>query len=326
MRQHYMNLPLTNRTNCIAFLKYMTTYTLTPESPEQIASRMTMAELQEYCKEKINTAKDKIRRKQKEAEKKKAKAPYSNYQLRTIEYYFSLPLNSKENCIAVLRYLRDNKLEEKQILDVDTMKESQLIAMSQRIQKDIPKYIEDILSFEKELKVPNPHTKDQLLTLKYNELSSLRNTLKSQKKKGTKVVKVEPAPLSTVEEALDAISNDETDYYDSSDISFITPMEAYQMFGPDFMDYSEDELFRLGYKLEEGPYPHVEVEEPNKDAIKKAIIKYILEATDRYTASELKRKSLEQLRTIYERETEDLRHAQTYEKIARTIRLGKKNS
>ena len=148
MRQHYMNLPLTNRTNCIAFLKYMTTYTLTPESPEQTASRMTMAELQEYCKEKINTAKDKIRRKQKEAEKKKAKAPYSNYQLRTIEYYFNLPLNSKENCIAVLRYLRDNKLEEKQILDVDTMKESQLIAMSQRIQKDIPKYIEDILSFE----------------------------------------------------------------------------------------------------------------------------------------------------------------------------------
>lgn len=326
MRQHYMNLPLTNRTNCIAFLKYMTTYTLTPESPEQTASRMTMVELQEYCKEKINTAKDKIRRKQKEAEKKKAKTPYSNYQLRTIEYYFSLPLNSKENCIAVLRYIRDNKLEEKQILDVDTMKESQLIAMSQRIQKDISKYIEDILSLEKELKVPNPHTKDQLLTLKYNELSSLRNTLKSQKKKGTKVVKVEPAPLSTVEEALDAIGNDETDYYDSSDISFITPMEAYQMFGPDFMDYSEDELFRLGYKLEEGPYPHVEVEEPNKDAIKKAIIKYILEATDRYTASELKRKSLEQLRTIYERETEDLRHAQTYEEIARTIRLGKKNS
>ena len=304
----------------------MTTYTLTPESPEQTASRMTMAELQEYCKEKISTAKDKIRRKQKEAEKKKAKAPYSNYQLRTIEYYFSLPLNSKENCIVVLRYIRDNKLEEKQILDVDTMKESQLIAMSQRIQKDISKYIEDILSLEKELKVPNPHTKDQLLTLKYNELSSLRNTLKSQKKKGTKVVKVEPAPLSTVEEALDAISNDETDYYDSSDISFITPMEAYQMFGPDFMDYSEDELFRLGYKLEEGPYPHVEVEEPNKDAIKKAIIKYILEATDRYTASELKKKSLEQLRTIYERETEDLRHAQTYEEIARTIRLGKKNS
>ena len=98
------------------------------------------------------------------------------------------------------------------------------------------------------------------------------------------------------------------------------------MFGPDFMDYSEDELFRLGYKLEEGPYPHVEVEEPNKDAIKKAIIKYILEATDRYTASELKKKSLEQLRIIYERETEDLRHAQTYEEIARTIRLGKKNS
>ena len=63
MRQHYMNLPLTNRTNCIAFLKYMTTYTLTPESPEQTASRMTMTELQEYCKEKINTAKDKINNK-----------------------------------------------------------------------------------------------------------------------------------------------------------------------------------------------------------------------------------------------------------------------
>lgn len=326
MREHYMNLPLTNRTNCIAFLKYMTTYTLTPESIEQIASRMTMPELQEYCREKINTAKDKVRRKQKDAEKKHNKPPYSNYQLRNMEYYFNLPLTTKENCIAVLRYIRDNKLEEKQILDVDNMKESQLIAMSQRIQKDIPKYIADILAYEHELQVPSPHTKDQLLTLNYNELSSLRNTLKSQKKKGTKVVKVEPAPLSTVEEGLEAVQNDETDYYDSSDISFITPMEAYEMFGPDFMDYTEEELFRLGYKLEEGPYPHVEVEEPNKDAIKKAIIKYILEATDRYTAAELKRKSLEQLRTIYERETEDLRHAQTYDEIAQSIRLGKKNS
>lgn len=326
MRERYMNLPLTNRTNCIAFLKYMTTYTLTPETIEQMASRMSLVELQEHCREKINTAKDKVRRKQKEAEKKKTKAPYSNYQLRNMEYYFSLPLTTKENCIAVLRYIRDNKLEEKQILDVDNMKDSQLIAMSQRIQKDIPKYIADIIAYEKELQVPSPHTKEQLLTLNYNELSSLRNTLKSQKKKGKKVVKVEPAPLSTVEEGLEAIQNDETDYFDSSDISFITPMEAYQMFGPDFMDYTEEELFRLGYKLEEGPYPHIESEEPNKDAIKKAIIKYILEATDRYTASELKRKSLEQLRTIYERETEDLRHTQTYEEIARTIRLGKKNS
>ena len=205
------------------------------------------------------------------------------------------------------------------------MKESQLIAMSQRIQKDIPKYIADILAYEHELQVPSPHTKDQLQTLNYNELSSLRNTLKSQKKKGTKVVKVEPAPLSTVEEGLEAVQNDETDYYDSSDISFITPMEAYEIFGPDFMDYTEEELFRLGYKLEGGTYPHIEVEEPNKDTIKKAIIKYILEATDKYTATELKRKSLEQLRTIYERETEDLRHTQTYDEIARTIRLGKKN-
>lgn len=326
MREHYMNLPLTNKTNCIAFLKYMTTYTLKPEPIEQTASRMTMAELQEYCIEKINTAKDKVRRKQKDAEKKHNKSPYSNYQLRNMIYYFSLPLTTKENCIAVLRYIRDNKLEEKQILDVDNMKESQLIAMSQRIQKDIPKYIADILAYEHELQVPSPHTKVQLLTLNYNELSSLRNTLKSQKKKGTKVVKVEPAPLSTVEEGLEAIQNDETDYYDSSDISFITPMEAYEIFGPDFMDYTEEELFRLGYKLEEGPYPHIEVEEPNKDAIKKGIIKYILEVTDRYTTTELKRKSLEQLRTIYERETEDLRHAQTYDEIARTIRLGKKNS
>ena len=244
------------------------------------------------------------------------------------ERLMNLSLTNRRNCIEFLSGMttydlgRKKDPEDKKTLDVAVMPERQLIALSRRIKCDINKYLEQILEYEKELGITPGHTREELLKLNYNELKEIRNPLKSKLVKRSKVKKVEPAPLSTVEEGLEAIRNDETDYFDSSDICFITPEEAYQMFGKDFMLYSEEELFNMGYKLEEGPYPNIE-EEP-KEEIKKAIIKYILEATDRYTASELKKKNLEQLRNIYERETEDLRHAQTYEEIANNIRLGKK--
>lgn len=248
------------------------------------------------------------------------------------EHYMNLPLTNRSNCIAFLKYMTSYDLaskkdpNNKQALDVSSMPDYQLIAMTRRIRSDIKKYVEHIIQYEQELGVQNPHTKGELLKLNYNQLKDIRNPLKSRLAKRYKVVKIEPAPLSTVEEGLEAIRKDETDYFDSSDITFITPMEAYEMFGPDFMDYTEEELFNLGYKLEEGPYPHIEPEEPYKDTIKIAIIKYIIEATDRYTKQELKKKSLEQLRVIYERETEHLRNAKSYEEIAHTIRLGKKDS
>ena len=244
------------------------------------------------------------------------------------ERLMSLPLTNRHNCITFLNHMTSYDLgprknpEDKKALDVRNMPDRQLIALTRRIKSDINKYLEQILEYEKELGIKPGHTREQLLALNYNDLKDIRNPLKSKLVKRSKVKKVEPAPLSTVEEGLEAIRNDETDYFDSSDICFITPEEAYQMFGKDFMLYSEEELFNMGYKLEEGPYPNIE-EEP-KEEIKKAIIKYILEATDRYTESELKKKNLEQLRNIYERETEDLRHAQTYEEIANNIRLGKK--
>lgn len=249
------------------------------------------------------------------------------------EHYMNLPLTNRANCIAFLKYMTSYDLRpkrdenDKKALDVQRMPERQLIAMARRIRGDIKKYIEQILEYEKELGIQPAHTREQLLKLNYNELKEIRNPLKSKAVKRSKVKKVEPAPLSTIEEAIDAIRNDETDYFDSSDICFITPMEAYQMFGPTWQDYSEDELFSMGYKLEEGPYPQVEPDiEPNKNAIKKAIIQYILEITDRYSKQELQKKSLDSLRYIYERESQLLRAPKSYDEIVDSIRLGKKNS
>ena len=245
----------------------------------------------------------------------------------------NLPLTNRANCIAFLQHMTSYDLgpkkdaNDKKALDAKKMPERQLIAMTRRIRDDIKKYVEQILQFEKELRIQPAHTREQLLALKYNELKEIRNPLKSKLVKRSKVKKVEPAPLSTVEEGLEAIGNDETEYFDSSDICFITPMEAYQIFGPSWQEYSEDELFSMGYKLEEGPYPQIEPNiEPHKDAIKKAIIKYILQVTDRYSIYELQKKSLESLRIIYEREAEYLREPKSYEDIVDSIRLGKKNS
>jgi hypothetical protein len=214
--------------------------------------------------------------------------------------------------------------EDKKVLDVAAMPDRQLIALTRRIKGDINKYIEHILEYEKELGIVPGHTREQLMELNYNELKDIRNPLKSKLVKRSKVTKIEPAPLSTVEEGLDAIRHDETDYFDSSDIAFITPMEAYQMFGPEFMNYSEDELFNLGYKLEEGPYPQIDPDKPYKAEIKRAIIKYLLEVTDRYTEAELKKKNLEQLRFLYEYETEELRNVPTYEEVVHKLKLGEK--
>lgn len=248
------------------------------------------------------------------------------------ERLMNLPLTNRRNCIEFLSGMttydlgRKKDPEDKKTLDVAVMPERQLIALSRRIKCDINKYLEQILEYEKELGITPGHTREELLKLNYNELKEIRNPLKSRLVKRSKVKKVEPAPLSTVEEGLDAIRHDETDYFDSSDIVFITPMEAYQMFGADFMNYSEDELFNLGYKLEEGPYPIIDPDEPYKDEIKAAIIKYLLESTDRYTKDELKKKNLEQLRFIYEYETEELRHVPTYEEVVNKLKLGSKNS
>lgn len=246
------------------------------------------------------------------------------------ERLMNLPLTNRKNCIEFLHGMTSYDLgrkkdpEDKKILDVAAMPDRQLIALTRRIKSDINKYIEHILQYEKELGITPAHTREQLMGLNYNDLKDIRNPLKSKLVKRSKVTKVEPAPLSTVEEGLDAIRHDETDYFDSSDISFITPMEAYQIFGSEFMNYSEDELFNLGYKLEEGPYPTIDPDEPYKDEIKKAIIKYLLEATDRYTETELKKKNLEQLRYLYEYETEELRHIPTYEEVVNKLKLGKK--
>ena len=242
-------------------------------------------------------------------------------------YYMNLPLTNRENCIKFISNMTSYKFGPKRSkddkrLNIDAMPEHQLIAMAKRIKSDIKKYIEQILKFEKELNISPAHTREELLELNYNELKEIRNPLKSKIVKKNKVVKTEPAPLSTIEEGINAIQNDETDYFDSSDICFITPMEAYQMFGSEFMNYTENELFELGYKIEEGPYPIIETEnDPQKIEIKKAIIKYILKVTDRYSASELKKKNLEQLKTIYEVETESLRDSKTYEEIEYTIKL-----
>lgn len=324
-----MNLNLMDNTNylvnCVDFLSGMTDYTLEPEKFEHMAQRMSLEELQALCREKIDYARKKVERQQKEAEKKKKRPPYDQYQLNRMNNLFNKPLVTKQDCVEVLNYIRKSKLEEKSILDVYSMKKEQLIAMCLRIRKDIPKHIKEIMELEQELQVPNPHTKDQLEELTYNELTSIRNALKSQKKKGIKVVKVEPAPLPVIEEGLEAVRQDETDYFDSEDIHFLTPMEAYQMFGPDFQDYSEEELFRMGYKLEEGPYPKIEPDNsPFRNALKREIIKCIVCMTSRYTVEELRKKNLDQLKFIYETEAEQLRDAKTIEEIEEQIRLGKK--
>ena len=46
-----------------------------------------------------------------------------------------------------------------------------------------------------------------------------------------------------------------------------------------------------------------------------------MKVTDRYSASELKKKNLEQLKTIYEVETESLRDSKTYEEIESTANV-----
>lgn len=248
------------------------------------------------------------------------------------EHLMNLPLTNRRNCIEFLRGMTSYDLgrkkdpEDKKTLDVAVMPDNQLIAVTRRIKCDIKKYLEQILEYEKELGITPGHTREELLELNYNDLKAIRNPLKSKLVKRSKVTKVQPAPLSTVEEGLNAIKNDETDYFDSSDITFITPIEAYEMFGPEFENYSEDELFNLGYKLEEGPYPHIDPDEPYKNEIKRAIIKYLLEVTDRYTAAELKKKNLEQLRFLYEYETEDLRYVPTYEEVVHQLKLGDKKS
>lgn len=247
------------------------------------------------------------------------------------EYLMDLPLTKRENCIIFLRNMTSYDLgpkkssDDKKRLDVDSMPDYQLIAVTRRIKSDTNKYLEQIIEYEKELGVQPPHTREELLTLNYNELKDIRNPLKSKLVKRSKVKKIEPAPLSTVEEGRDAIKEDQTDYFDNEDIIFITPQEAYMMFGKEYEAYSEEELFNLGFKLELGPNPIVHEETVSKRALKKEIIKFILKITDRYTRYELNKKSLEELKLIYKTLEEEFTHVPSVEEITHQLRLGNKS-
>jgi hypothetical protein len=99
------------------------------------------------------------------------------------------------------------------------------------------------------------------------------------------------------------------------------------MFGSEFAQYSEEELFKMGYKLENSS-KHIlyEEETEQKEELKVQIIKFIMRATQRYTKDELEAKSLDQLKIIYNTLSEEIAEMPTVNEISHQLRLGTKKS
>lgn len=238
--------------------------------------------------------------------------------------YMNMNLYNRQNCKIFLGYMTDYEFgppknpEDKKI-DVDKMPDHQLFAMCNRIRSDITRYINDILKLQQENQPLRKYTKKELEEISYNELARIRKELKPKKEK---VVKQEPAKQITIDEAITTIKEDDSDYFDR-EIMIITPEEAYRMFGEDYENYSENALLELGYRIEDGPLPKEMIDSyRTKNELKEAIINFILKITDEYTKEELYKKELEQLRFLYERVTEYIQEAPTYQEIAQQIRLG----
>lgn len=241
------------------------------------------------------------------------------------ERYMNMNLYNRQNCKIFLGYMTDyefgpSKDPEDKKIDIDNMPDHQLFAMCNRIRSDITRYINDILKLQQEKQPLRKYTKKELEDMSYNELARIRKELKPKKQK---VVQQEPAKQVTIDEAYATIREDENDYFDR-DVMIITPEEAYKMFGEDYENYSEDNLLEMGYRLEEGPLPKEMYDSDNiKKEVKKAIINFILKITDEYTKEQLEKKELEQLRYLYERVTEFIQEAPTYQEITQQIRLGR---
>lgn len=189
--------------------------------------------------------------------------------------------------------------------------DAQINAIYKRIKEAIETYPKEIYEYLQAHKEATPrYTLEQLLNMKYNELSEIRRNLKI-KKKGKKVVKQEQVPLKTVESAhgiLDsasvkdvALSVIRSNALASRQIEheeILTEEEIIEMYGESM---SAEQLAKLGIILDKVPFDsEVEIEEKKYQVINDLLEADIVISGKTLSFSELLMLSEEEIYSLHE--------------------------